>query len=52
MRNFQDTVETRKQSLISTFSICMAVPLNIDSLSYYYGFDNKRFLQKHESQHF
>ena len=43
MRIFQDTVETRKQSFISTFSICMTVPLNIDSLSYYCGFDNKRF---------
>ena len=43
MRNFQDTAETSKQLFISTFSICMTVPLDIDSLSYYYGFDNKRF---------
>ena len=27
MRNFQDTFETRKRSFISTFSICMTVPL-------------------------
>ena len=27
MRNLQDTVETRKQSFISTFSICMNAPL-------------------------
>ena len=27
MRNFQDTVKTRKQSFISAFSICMIVPL-------------------------
>ena len=27
MRNFQDTLETRKRSFISTFSICMTVPL-------------------------
>ena len=27
MRNFQDTPETRKRSFISTFSICMTVPL-------------------------
>ena len=33
MRNFQDTFETRKRSFISTFSICMTVPLKgvIDS---------------------
>ena len=29
MRNFQDTFEARKQSFISTFSICMTVPLVI-----------------------
>ena len=29
MRNFQDTFETRKQSLIGFFSICMIVPLNV-----------------------
>ena len=29
MRNFQDTFETRKQSFISFFSICMTVPLNM-----------------------
>ena len=28
MKNFQDTSETRKQSFISAFSICMTVPLN------------------------
>ena len=27
MRNFQDTFETRKQSFMSTFPICMSVPL-------------------------
>ena len=27
MRNFQDTVKTRKRSFISAFSICMIVPL-------------------------
>ena len=27
MRNLQDTFETRKQSFISAFSICMALPL-------------------------
>ena len=27
MRNFQDTLETRKRSFISAFSICMTVPL-------------------------
>ena len=27
MRNFQDTFETCKRSFISTFSICMTVPL-------------------------
>ena len=26
MRNFQDIFETRKQSFISDFSICMTVP--------------------------
>ena len=31
MRNYQDIFETRKRSFISTFSICMTVPLrNID----------------------
>ena len=29
MRNFQDTFKTRKRSFISTFSICMTVPLKI-----------------------
>ena len=29
MQNFQDTFETCKQSLISLFSICMTVPLNM-----------------------
>ena len=27
MQNFHDTFETRKQSCISAFSICMTVPL-------------------------
>ena len=27
MQNFQDTFETRKQSCISAFSICMTLPL-------------------------
>ena len=27
MQNFQDTFETRKQSFISAFSICMTVPI-------------------------
>ena len=31
MRNFQDTFETRKRSFISAFSICMAVPLNLEN---------------------
>ena len=31
MRNFQDTFETRKCSFISAFSICMAVPLNLEN---------------------
>ena len=35
MENFQDTFETRKQSFISAFSICMSVPLK-----------SKRFLRK------
>ena len=29
MPNFQNTFETSKQSIISAFSICMTVPLNI-----------------------
>ena len=29
MRNFQDTLETRKESFITAFSICMTVPLSI-----------------------
>ena len=33
MRNFQDTFETREQSFISVFSICMTVPLsNIENM--------------------
>ena len=28
MRHFQDTFEIRKQSFISTFAICMTVPLS------------------------
>ena len=31
MRNFQDTFETRKQSFISAFSICMTVPLKFEN---------------------
>ena len=27
MRSFQDTFQTRKQSFISAFSVCMTVPL-------------------------
>ena len=30
MQNLQDIFETPKRSMISTFSICMTVPLNID----------------------
>ena len=29
MRSFQDTCKTRKRSFISTFSVCMAVPLKL-----------------------
>ena len=29
MRNFQDAFETRKGSIVSAFSICMAVALKI-----------------------
>ena len=29
MQNFQDTFETRKQSFINTFSICMTIPLTL-----------------------
>ena len=29
MQNFQATFETRKRSFISTFSICMTVPLRL-----------------------
>ena len=34
MRNFQDTFQTRKRSLINALSICMTVPLksNVDKL--------------------
>ena len=32
MQNFQDIFETSKRSLISTFSICMTVPLRFDIL--------------------
>ena len=28
MRNFQDTIETRKRQFISAFPVCMTVPLN------------------------
>ena len=34
MQNFLDTFETRKQSFISTFSICKTVPL-IENFSFY-----------------
>ena len=30
MRNYEDTFKTRKESFISAFSICMAVPLNMN----------------------
>ena len=33
MRKFQDTFETRKQSFISAFSICITVPLNAAKLN-------------------
>ena len=29
MRNFQDTFQTRKRPIISGFSICMTVPINV-----------------------
>ena len=32
MQNFQDTFETRKQSFLSDFSICMTVPLKYRKL--------------------
>ena len=32
MQNFQDTFETRKQSFVSVFSICMTVPLIFKSV--------------------
>ena len=35
MRNFQDTFETRKRSFISTFSICMTVPLKEELARYF-----------------
>ena len=31
MINFQDTFETRRRSFINAFSICMTVPLNLDT---------------------
>ena len=31
MRNFQDTFETRKQSFISAFSVCMTVHLILEA---------------------
>ena len=33
MRSFQDTFETRKQSFISAFLMCMTVPLNFKNVS-------------------
>ena len=33
MRDFQDTFETRKQSFIGAFSICMTVPLRQHGVS-------------------
>ena len=35
MRNFQDTFETRKQSFISAFSICMTVSIIIFSTVFF-----------------
>ena len=35
MRNFHDTFETRKQSFISAFSICMTVPLMKAKISHW-----------------
>ena len=32
MRNFQNTFDTRKQSFISAFSICMILPLKEEPL--------------------
>ena len=37
MRNFQDTFETLKRSFISTFSICMTVPLMTSFGNYKHG---------------
>ena len=34
MWNFQDTFETRKQSFISAFSVCMTVPLTHNEVKY------------------
>ena len=31
MQNFQDTFKTRNESFICAFSICLTVPLKIDS---------------------
>ena len=34
MRNFQDSFETHKQSLIRAFSICMTIPLTDSSKNF------------------
>ena len=34
MRSFQETFETRKQSFISAFSICMALPLTKNDVEF------------------
>ena len=39
MQIFQDTLETRKQSFISAFSICMTVPPDCNINSTRYKFD-------------
>ena len=31
MRNFQDTFDTRKQSIVRVFSICITVPLSTET---------------------
>ena len=35
MRNFQDSFETRKQSLISAFSVYMTIPLTDSSKNFF-----------------
>ena len=41
MQNFHDTFETRKQSFISAFSICMTAPLGLPFTKNWY--DEKIF---------